>query len=403
LKRCWRSFRGVFLASRDDGIEAPMADRTYHQEPEQFAIPIVEFCRFARDNGLPVGIQQTLDAVEVAKATGADRTDLAFGLRTVLSSSKEEWDLFSELFELFWSTSQAGSAESSEGRKDARFRSQRPQASSRALMTLATGEASSPDREGKDVSGASAQQRLQKVDLSDVPHDDLAALERLSLQLFRKMSLRLSRRRRIDRLTDRVDIRRTIRRSISHGGDPIELAFQAKKPRKRKLVIFLDVSGSMNSYSLFLVRFAYALQKYFKRVNTFLFSTNVVEITDALRKEDLASALRELSEREAGWAGGTKIGASLRDFRRNHGGKLLSRDTLFIILSDGWDTGDPEMLGTELRAIKRRLEKVIWLNPLLGLEDYSPATRGMSAALPHVDVFAASHNLDSLLALERHL
>ena len=376
----------------------------HQEEPERSAASIVEFCRFARDNGLSIGVHQTLNAVEVAKITGvADREELAFALRAVLTSSKEEWDRFSELFEIFWSASQRSSNPPSEEGHEVRFRTHRPQASSRALMALSSCEASSSNSEGKDVSGASAEQHLQKVDLSDVPHDDLAALERISLRLFRKMSLRLSRRRKIKNLAERVDVRRTIRRSIPRGGDPIDLAFQGRKPRKHRLVIFLDVSGSMNSYSLFLVRFAYALQKYFKSVNTFLFSTNVVEITDVLRNQDLPGALRGLSQRAAGWAGGTKIGESLRDFNQRHGGKLLSRNTVFIILSDGWDTGEPDTLAVELRAIRRRVQKLIWLNPLLGLDDYAPVTRGMTAALPYVNVFAPAHNLQSLLALEGYL
>jgi uncharacterized protein len=374
------------------------------EQSERSTVSIVEFCRFARDNGLSIGVQQTLNAVEVAKTTGvADREQLSFALRAVLTSSKEEWDRFNDLFEIFWSDLHRSSHPTSEEGQEVRFRTQRPQASSRALMTLSSDEGSSSDREGKDVSGASVEERLQKVDLSDVPHDDLAALEEISLRLFRKMTLRLSRKRKIKNLADRVDMRRTIRRGISHGGDPIDLAFYGKRPRKYNLVIFLDVSGSMNSYSLFLVRFAYALQKYSKNVNTFLFSTNVVQITDVLRNPDLPEALRGLSQRSAGWAGGTKIGESLKDFNQRHGAKLLSRNTVFIILSDGWDTGEPDTLAGELCAIKRRVQKLIWLNPLLGLDDYAPVTRGMSAALPYVNVFAAAHNLQSLLALERYL
>jgi uncharacterized protein with von Willebrand factor type A (vWA) domain len=374
------------------------------EEPDRSAASIIQFCRFARDNGLSTGVQQTLAAIEVAKTIGAtDRQEFTFALRSVLSSSKEEWDLFNQLFETFWSPSLHRSGPASTEGKEARFSARRPKPSSQALMAQSSSEDPSPDREGKAVSGASAQRRLQKVDFSDVPRDDLDALEQISWRLFRKMSLRLSRRLKIKNLADRVDLRRTIRRSIPSGGDPMILAYQGKKPRKHRLVIFLDVSGSMNSYSLFLVRFAYALQKYFKRVDTFLFSTSVVEITDLLRTRDLPDALRGLSQRAAGWAGGTKIGESLRDFNRRRGRKLLSRNTVFIILSDGWDTGEPEMLAGELRVARRRVQKLIWLNPLLGLKDYAPVTRGMSAALPYVDVFAAAHNLESLLALERVL
>jgi uncharacterized protein len=368
------------------------------------ASSIIAFCQFARKNGLSNGVQQTLSALEAAKAIGlVDWHVLALALRTVLSSSKEEWDLFTRIFELFLSTSQNTSGTDSKESNETRFNFHRPGASSRALMSLSGSDASQTEGGGKSVSGASAQQRLQKVDLAYVPDDDLLALEQISMRLFRKMSLRLSRRRKIKNLTEHVDMRRTIRRSIPHGGDPIVLAFRGRKPRKHKLVIFLDVSGSMSTYSLFLLRFAFALQKYFKSVNTFLFSTNVVEITDLLRTRDLPDALRGLSQRAAGWAGGTKIGDSLRDFNRQHGRRLLSPSTVFIILSDGWDTGEPELLAAELRDTRRRVRELIWLNPLLGLEGYAPVTRGMSAALPHVDIFAAAHNLESLLALEKYL
>jgi uncharacterized protein len=368
------------------------------------ASSLIEFCQFARKHGLPIGVEQALAALEAANAIGlADRQVLALALRAVLSSSKEEWELFSRIFELFLSTRESTSGTDSTEGKEPRFNAHRQDTGSRALVGLSGSEASQAESEGKSVAGASTEQRLQKVDLADVPGDDLLALEQISMRLFRKMSLRLSRRQKIKNLRERVDVRRTIRRSIPRGGDPIVLAFRGRKPRKHKLVIFLDVSGSMNSYSLFLVRFAFALQKYFKSVNTFLFSTNVVEITDLLRTRDLPDALRGLSERAAGWAGGTKIGGSLGEFNRQHGRTLLSPSTVFIILSDGWDTGEPELLARELRDTRRRVRQLIWLNPLLGLEEYLPVTRGMSAALPHVDVFAAAHNLESLLALERYL
>ncbi len=365
---------------------------------------IVEFCQFARENGMSNGVQQTLAALEVAESIDfADREIVPLALRTAITSTKEEWDLFSRIFELFWNTSRNASGSDPKDAKEPTFSTTRPAASSRALMNSSVTDLSQAEKEGKTVSGASAQQRLQKVDLSDVPHEDLLALEQISMRLFRKMSLRLARRRKIRNLAETIDVRRTIRRSIPRGGDPIVLAFRGRKPRKHKLVIFLDVSGSMNSYSLFLVRFAYALQKYFKSVYTFLFSTNVVEITDLLRTQDLRDALLGLSQRAAGWAGGTRIGDSLRDFNRKDSRRLLSSNTVFLLLSDGWDTGEPELLAAELREIQRRVRELIWLNPLLGLEEYAPVTRAMSAALPYVDVFAPGHNLESLLAFERYL
>jgi uncharacterized protein with von Willebrand factor type A (vWA) domain len=363
---------------------------------------IVDFCRFAQANGLPAGVKESLGALEAARTVGvADRQTFKAALRAVLCSSKADWDLFEELFEAFWS------GEDSRRRVQLRMRavSEKPLESQqeKALAVPIPGKIeTSEGQEGKSVLGATLQERLKQADFSQIAQGDLADLEQIALRLLRQMSLRLSRRLRTATARGKVDLRRTIRQSISRGGDPIYLSFRNRLLQPLRLVILLDVSGSMNPYSLFLVRFAYALQKYFKRVDTLLFSTRLTDITAVLRTRNLRDALDAVSLEAAGWSGGTRIGESLLEFTLAHG-SLLSRNTLFLVLSDGWDTGEPAVLAAELSEIKRRVRKVIWLNPLLGMEGYEPVTRGMSAALPHIDVFAPAHNLQSLLELEGHL
>ena len=365
------------------------------------AATVVEFCRFIRARGVPVGVQQTLAALEVTRFVDAgDWQILADALRASLCSSKEEWDRFEQLFQAFW---KIAGMPAEEDLRPALPRTVTPSDKTSVLIGPSGVVDSSSEREGKLVSGASARERLKNVDFSEVPQHDLAELEQLSLRLLRRMSQRISRRLRRDDRGHRVDVRRTIRRNISRGGELMTLACKGRKRQNSRLVIFLDVSGSMNLYSLFLVRFAYALQKHGTQVNTFLFSTGLADITGALRTARFSDALKQLGRVSAGWSGGTKIGGSLREFNRRQGRRLLSRDTVFIILSDGWDTGEPEVLSAELRFLRRLVHKVIWLNPLLGLADYQPITRGMSAALPHVDVFAPAHSLRSLLALEKYL
>jgi uncharacterized protein len=361
---------------------------------------IIEFCRFARENGLPTGVKESLDALRAAGAVGvANREYFKDALRAVLCSSKADWELFEEVFAAFWESSGAepGLARSKRGRGPSELQTGAEQA------LIGQSRAGETEGEGKAVLGASAQERLKKADFSELSNTDAAELEQIALRLLGQMSLRLSRRTRKMAERGRVDLRRTIRRSIGRGGDPIDLSFRNRKLQQLKLVIVLDVSGSMNPYSVFLVRFAYALQKHFKRVDTFLFSTQLTEITAALRARQLREAMEALAQQAAGWSGGTKIGESLAELSLRHGRRLFSRDTVFIVLSDGWETGDPAMLAEELSAIQRRVRKVLWLNPLLGMEGYEPITRGMSAALPFVDVFAPAHNLESLLELEGHL
>lgn len=362
---------------------------------------IVEFCRFARASGIAAGAKETLDAVRAASAVGiANRQNVKFALRAVICSAKADWDVFDEMFDAFWSGAHpARKFECSKNVPEQVSQQENAELAAVAQNSTATAEV----EEGKAVMGATVHERLKKADFSEVKHADLGELERISLRLLQQMSLRLSRRIRNLAVQGRVDVRRTIRRSIPRGGDPIDLSFRKRKLQQLKLVIVLDVSGSMNAYSIFFVRFAYALQKYFKRVDTFLFSTQLTEITSTLRARQLRDAMESLAGQAAGWSGGTKIGESLQKLTRLHGRRLFSRDTVFMVLSDGWDTGDPEVLTEELSAIKRRVRKLIWLNPLLGMADYQPITRGMSAALPYIDVFAPAHNLESLLNLETYL
>jgi len=375
------------------------------EQPSDAARAIVEFCRLARENGLPAGVPETLVSLEAAAALGVDKEqDLKFGLRSVLCSSKDDWDLFEECFQTFWRRSEPESSANRRTRSKKEGSSAFGKRDSISLMsTGSTDDVSSEEDGGLAVAGASTRERLSKADVSTLPQSDMAMLEQLALRLFKQMSRRLQRRRRIGTSRGQVDLRRTIRRSISRGGEPMSLRFRERKLRPHRLVTLLDISGSMSAYSLFLVKFLYALQKHFRHVNTFLFSTNLVEITSLLGAQRLQEAMQALSRQPAGWSGGTDIGGSLQEFNQLHGKKLRSSDTFFMILSDGWDTGDAGVLSAELRAVKRRVRRVIWLNPLLGLKDYQPITCGMSAALPHIDVFAPAHNLESLLALERHL
>lgn len=373
------------------------------QRQNNLATRVIEFCRYARDRGLSAAVKESVDALEAVRAAGvADRDSFKVVLRAVLCSSKEEWDLFDDIFESFWSVNEAA-AQRRAGGGTTRQRAGLAQKSTASPLLGPASSSGAEDHAAKSVVGATAHERLKRADFSEIPQHDVHDLEKLSLRLLRHMSLRLSRRLTTLAPTGQVDLRRTIRRTISRGGEPIELSFKGRKRQRSRLVILLDVSGSMNAYSIFLLKFAFILQKHFRQVNTFLFSTRLEEITAMLRKRELSDALQLMSQQTAGWSGGTRIGESLHEFNLLHARRVLSRDALVIILSDGWDTGEPEVLAGQLAAIKRRSRKVIWLNPLLGMSDYQPVTRGMSAALPWIDVFAPAHNLESLLELEKHL
>ena len=366
---------------------------------------IVEFCRFVRENGVSAGTRETIECLEAAGAVaGADRNTFRFAWRAILCSSQDEWVLFEDLFTAFWGESDPRAANQSRNPNRRRLASPGREGTAAPQTVSGYGNGSAQEGEGeqKIYSGASAVERLKKVDFSQMTQADLGELERLATRLLRRMSYRVARRLRVRKCRETIDLRRTIRRSVSRGGELIDLCYKGPKKEQPKLVIFLDVSDSMNPYSFFLLKFAYALGKRSKEVRSYIFSTVLVEITGLLRAGRISDALRMLSEITMGWSGGTKIGGSLREFTSRYAA-LLSRKTVFIILSDGWDTGAPEELAAEMKKVRRRVAKLVWLNPLLGLDDYQPVTRGIAAALPFIDVFAPAHNLQSLLALEEHL
>lgn len=374
--------------------------------PHELVRAIVEFCRFARANGIGTGLKQTISCLQILRgARLVDLEAIKFGLRSVLCSSKAEWDLFAKIFEAFWGQSRlaGGASSGNSDKKTAPLNNCESEAKIRMISGKGIDLGPRGEESGKAVLGASAIERLSKIDFSEVPQNDLAELERITIRLLRQLSYRVSRRLKAGKPRGIVDLRKTLRLSIGYGGDPIELRYKGRERQPPRLVLFLDVSDSMNLYSLFLLKFAYALSRHFREVESFIFSTRLVEISGVLRARQLSDALETLSQTKTGWSGGTRIGDSLHEFNQLHARRLLSRSTVFIILSDGWDTGEPEVLITELRTIKCRVNKLIWLNPLLGLDRYEPVTRAMSAALPYLDVFAPAHNLQSLLELEKHL
>jgi uncharacterized protein with von Willebrand factor type A (vWA) domain len=365
----------------------------------------VELCRELRNRGMTVTTAHAMDAVRALRAGSIDsrqRTYLA--LRCVLVGRPEEEEIFEEVFTAFF----AKPPEEGGHRGPVRVRRQ-PRQQAESIPALSSwGSSAEEERDGdgegepEEVPAASDRAALAKKDFSTFGAEELAEIQRLARRIARRLAARPSRRWKSGRRGPRVDLRRTIRRSLSNAAEPLELRFRRRKPRKTRIVAICDVSGSMDLYSRFLLQFLYALQGTVARVESFVFSTELRRVTELLRQPDYAEALRGLSEEVHDWSGGTRIGECLAAFNRDWL-RLVDGRTVVVILSDGWDTGDPALLGAEMELLRRRSRRLIWLNPLLGSPDYEPLTQGMQAALPHVSVFAPAHNLVALQALERHL
>jgi uncharacterized protein with von Willebrand factor type A (vWA) domain len=249
--------------------------------------------------------------------------------------------------------------------------------------------------------GASSADNLLAVDLRHITDPaDVVRAHALAARLARTMRARLVRREQVRRRGRRLDLRRTIHRNVSHGGTPIDLAWRRRKIKPMRLVVLLDASGSMNLYTAFFVRFLHGVVDAFREAEAFVFHTRLAHVSASLRDRDVARAVDRLGLMAQGIGGGTRIGDSLATFNRWHARRLVNSRTAVMIVSDGYDTGEPERLGAEMRRLRQRCRRIIWLNPLIGWRDYSPQARGMQAALPYVDLFAPAHNLESLAALE---
>ena len=357
----------------------------------------VAFCRELRGRGMTVTTGHAIDAVRALRCAGMESRQRAYlSLRCVLMARPEEADVFDEAFEAFFSAPLASA-------RDGVVRvHRRPPPRDPVVPSLSSWGEEGGGADGEEpepVPAASDMPAVAQKDFSTFGADDIAEIQRLAARIARRLAARPSRRWAAANRGRRIDLRRTMRRALI---EPLDLRFRRRKPRKTRIVAICDVSGSMDLYSRLLLQFLYALHGSVARVEGFAFSTSLLRITDSLRERPFSSALRGLASEVHDWSGGTRIGECLAAFNQDWG-KLVDGRTVVVILSDGWDTGDPALLGAEMEILRRRSRRLIWLNPLLGSPDYEPLTQGMQAALPHVSVFAPAHNLAALRALERHL
>jgi uncharacterized protein len=372
------------------------------------------FARTLRDNGFQAGLAETRDALQVLASPAAIKpSTLKPALRALFCATRSDWERFDEIFDAFWRgygmrarqvLSQMPSTSHTSGRRlaEASVPSEALELPDR-LERRSSGNEQSVDGRGRRE-GASRVENLMAVDLRHiVDPDEVAATRALAARLARIMRARLVRREQIRRRGRRLDLRRTIHRNVSHGGTPIDLAWRRRKIRPLRLVVLLDASGSMSLYTAFFVRFLHAVVDAFREAEAFVFHTRLAHVSPSLRDRDVTRAVERLSLMAQGIGGGTRIGESLATFNRWHARRVINSRTAVMIVSDGYDTGAPEQLAREMRRLRGRCRKIIWLNPLIGWRDYSPQARGMQAALPYVDLFAPAHNLESLAALEPYL
>jgi hypothetical protein len=353
---------------------------------------VLAFCRLLRRMGLGVtsgriiDVFRALDHVRIHR-----REEFRLALRVNLVSSHDEEVLFDRVFDTFWDGAP-------EVEIVARELDLEPRPDDRHEEI--------PD-EPPDIVGSPRQYSRDEVgrDKTLIGHwvGESSEMRRLLRELLTSLATRPSRRRRPARNGGRIDLRRTLRRNVRHGMDIVDLARTDRKVRKTRLVLVCDVSGSMDTYNPFLLELMFGVQKGLKNSRTVVFSTRATEITRMLRHQSVAHTLAGIGQTARHWSGGTDIGAGLAQVNRDVLREGPASSTVAIVISDGYDQGDPAVVRREMQALRRRARVVVWINPLLGTEGYAPIAQGMRAALPHVDYFLPAHDVPSLRALCRTL
>lgn len=372
-----------------------MAHFTDHKN---FSEAFIGFSVYARDYGFNIGMDETLQALHTAfLGLWHESEFFKYALSSIYCRKEDDRATFENIFNNYWGEKRA------EYRYEAQFKNQsnlKKQTKGTLVMLGQKNEVNEQIHQTKTTSGANYQEALRKTDFSLISKVDETRLNEISDQLVREMMLRISRKYKKGK-QGKVDLNKTIRYGISQGGNLFRIFQKEKIKQKLRLVLLLDVSGSMDKYSFYLLKFIWILRKHFSQVEAFTFSTKLIRITDHLKYKNIDQSLTSLGHDVDHWSSGTKIGECLQTFINFYGKRVLNGRTLTIILSDGLDTGDPELLDRQLRRIRLKTKQLVWLNPLKGSDNYLPIQKGMKAALPHLDIFQSAHNLESLLTLEK--
>jgi uncharacterized protein with von Willebrand factor type A (vWA) domain len=338
------------------------------------------------------------------------RIDFYHTLRSLLIHRHEDIALFDEAFEMFWRRP-VERRTAVALRRPAAPRPRRPSFTTPPLREQSTdGPAGqrdfSPDGEPPIVEATltySAREVLRRKDFAELTGEELEAIKQLMTTLIWQLGERRTRRKQPG-AGQLLDLRRAVRHNFKFGGEMLQWMYREPKVRPRPLIMIADISGSMERYTRLLLHFIYSLAVGLDQpVEAFVFSTHLTRITRQLRGRDVDRALREVSLAVPDWSGGTRIGEALKAFNFDWGRRVLGRGAVTLLISDGWDRGDADLLRMEIARLQRSCYRLIWLNPLLGSPQYEPLTRGMQAALPYIDDFLPVHNLASLEDLAQRL
>jgi uncharacterized protein len=395
---------------------------------ERLLYRLTEFGRILWEVGIDVGPRKMLDLVLTLDYVDiTNKEEFYDTLKCSLLAKHEQEPLFSQMYLYYWymrdrqdkkGDETPGAAKRDEKkmrlppselkrlaehlnapseRKDLRTEMRESERRRRAEEHLKDDE----DDEADSPQGTaySAIEMLRKKDFESFTWDEVQEAKKLMSEMRWNLGQRPTRRKRPARRGSYPDMRRIVRRNLKYGAEMLELTWREIKFKPRPLVIICDISGSMSLYSRLLLHFIHTISNGLMNVEAFVFGTRLTRITRQLKLRDVDDAVRDVSKTVQDWSGGTRIGDALHFFNQKWSKRVLGRGAVVLIISDGWDRGEPGMLEVQMDRLQHSCHRLIWLNPLLGSPDYRPLTIGMKTALPYIDNFLPAHNLDSLISL----
>lgn len=365
---------------------------------DQLVHNIVVFTRLLRHLGIPSGSTQLhnfLDALQVIELR--NRRDVRDAARAIFVSRREDIQLFEQAFDWFWKRRDYSlDARRAAAKITPAF--VKPPPPSKFLTTAMeplTGDSLAQKGKIVTIQTFSQQETLRRKDFGSFTRGEIEQAKKLMRALPWRPGQRATRRT-VRGGDEFFDARSTMRRNLKYGGELIQPAWKQIRYKPRPLVVLCDISGSMENYSRMLLHFIHALRERETQAECFVFGTRLTRITRQLRSRSVERALRGVSDSVVDWSGGTRIGESLKQFNFQWARRVLRPGAVVLIISDGWDRGDPQLLAREMARLRRNVFRVIWLNPLIASDDYAPLTLGLQAALPYVDDFLPAHNFTSL-------
>ena len=365
------------------------------------------FGRVLRHLGLDVQAGRMLDVAQALEYVDIGRErDFYHALRTLLVHRQQDLPLFDEAFRVFWRR-----RPDQRTTTDLRALGERRRFGPPQVDPAPPRSDSSPQRHGVEPvqqvdrvqpQTYSPREVSRAKDFAQFTAEEIAQAREMMAELKWDLGRRRTRRWVAGRGPN-LDLRRVIRKNMKYGAELLDLPHRRRKAKRRPLVLICDVSGSMERYTRMLLHFLHCVAGGLDKVEAFLFATRLTRITRQLARHGVGRAVTDIPRVVPDWAGGTRIGETLRAFNVRWARRVLAHGSVVLLISDGWDRGDPALLRGEMARLQRSCHRLIWLNPLLGSPTYVPLTRGMQAALPFVDDFLPVHNLASLEALATHL